>query len=72
MKNKHVVNDACERAIGVMKPLVGIFKKEERGEVLEPEESNVENIEDNIITESENSHNNSDLAEPSLVDVLEV
>ena len=67
MKNKHVVNDACERAIGVMKPLVGIFNKEERGEVLEPEEINVENI-----TESENSHNNSDLAEPSLVDVLEV
>ena len=44
----------------------------EEGEVLEPEESNVENIEDNDITENENIHNNSDLAEPSLVDVLEV
>ena len=29
VKNKHVVNDACERAIGVMKPLVGNFKKED-------------------------------------------
>ena len=44
----------------------------EEGEVLEPEESNVQNIEDNNITENENIHNNSDLAEPSLVDVLEV
>ena len=30
----------------------------EEGEVLEPEESNVENIEDNNITENENIHNN--------------
>ena len=29
VKNKYVVNDACERAIGVMKPLVGNFKKED-------------------------------------------
>ena len=29
VKNKHVVNDAVERAIGTMKPIVGNFKKEE-------------------------------------------
>ena len=43
----------------------------EEVEVLETEESNVEDIEHKNITESEDSHNDSDLAEPSLVDVLE-
>ena len=44
----------------------------EEGEVSAPEESDGENIEGSDGTESEDSNNESDFAEPPLVDALEV